>query len=75
MAKVDRAAFRVGDATFVENLQKILVGARTLILSTSHIEEDAFDQAIEALEIWSTRPDAAFWFAICWAEGGRPETA
>jgi SAM-dependent methyltransferase len=59
----------------VENLQKILVGARTLILSTSHIEEDAFDQAIEALEIWSTRPDAAFWFAICWAEGGRPETA
>jgi SAM-dependent methyltransferase len=59
----------------VENLQKILVGARTLILSTSHIEEDAFDQAIEALEIWSTSPDAAFWFAMCWAEGARPETA
>jgi SAM-dependent methyltransferase len=58
----------------VENLQKILVGARTLILSTSHIEEDAFDQAIEALEIWSTSPDAAFWFAMCWAEGARPET-
>jgi hypothetical protein len=30
-----------------------LMGARTLILSPFYIEEDAFDQAIEALEIWS----------------------
>jgi SAM-dependent methyltransferase len=58
----------------VENLQKILVGARALILSTAHVEEDAFDQAIGALETWSTYPDAAFWFAMCWAEGARPET-
>ena len=58
----------------VENLQKILVGARSLILSTAHIEEDAFEQAIGALKTWSTYPDAAFWFAMCWAEGTRPET-
>jgi hypothetical protein len=59
----------------VENLQKILVGARTLILSTAHIEEDTFDEAMGALKTWSTRPDAAFWFAMCWAEATRPENA
>ena len=57
----------------VENLQQILVGARTLILSTAHIEEGAFEQAIGALKTWSTLPDAALWFAMCWAEGARPE--
>ena len=59
----------------VENLRKILEGARMLILSAAHLEENAFDQAVAALETWSTRPDAAFWFAMCWAEGARPETA
>jgi SAM-dependent methyltransferase len=58
----------------VQNLQKILSGARTLILSTGHFEEESFDQAIAALNDWSTRPDAAFWFAICWAQGSRPQT-
>ncbi len=51
--------------------ESILVGARMPILSTAHIEEDAFDHAIEALMSWGTRPDAAFWFAMCWAEGTR----
>ena len=55
----------------VENLQKIVMGARTLILATAHIQEDAFDQAIADFMTWSTRPDAAFWFAMCWAEGTR----
>jgi len=59
----------------VQNLEKILEGARSLILSTSHIEEEFFDQAIAALRTWGTRPDAAFWFAMCWAEGSRPENA
>lgn len=63
-----------GMSTFpdiVENLRIILVGARILILSAGPIEEDAFDRAIEALTSWSTRADAAFWFAMCWAEGTR----
>jgi SAM-dependent methyltransferase len=59
----------------VENLETILVGARSLILSTAHVQESSFDQTIAALKTWSTRPDAAFWFAMCWAEGIRPETA
>jgi SAM-dependent methyltransferase len=56
----------------VENLQSILVGARTMILATAGIDEEEFDRCIEALKIWGARPDAAFWFAMCWAEGIRP---
>jgi hypothetical protein len=59
----------------VENLEKIIVGARTLILATAQIDPETFDGAIAALREWSTRPDAAFWFAMCWAEGLRPQTA
>ncbi len=67
-----------GSAAFidiVENLAKILLGARPLILATAHVNEQAFDQAIDSLKDWSRRPDAAFWFAMCWADGVRPETA
>jgi SAM-dependent methyltransferase len=55
-----------------ENLEKILLGARTLILSTAHIGEESFDDGMAALKGWSRRPDAAFWFAMSWAEGTRP---
>jgi SAM-dependent methyltransferase len=57
----------------VENLERILLAARTLILSTAHIEEASFDDAINSLKTWSRRPDAAFWFAMSWAEGRRPQ--
>jgi ubiquinone/menaquinone biosynthesis C-methylase UbiE len=57
----------------VWNLEKILVGARALIVATGQIEEAFFDEAIAALRTWSSRADAAFWFAMCWAEGRRPE--
>jgi ubiquinone/menaquinone biosynthesis C-methylase UbiE len=57
------------------NLERILIGARALILSTAHIGELAFDRAISALKEWSFRPDVAFWFAMCWAEGFRPPSS
>ena len=57
----------------VENLEKILVGAGELILTTARLDGASFDRAIAALREWSTLPDAAFWFATCWAEGTRPE--
>ena len=60
-------------ADIVENLARILIGARELILRTARIDEHAFDQGLAALRDWSTRRDAAFWFAMCWAEGFRPE--
>jgi SAM-dependent methyltransferase len=67
-----------GSPTFsdvVVNLEKILDGARSVILATAHIEPEFFDRAIATLRSWSTRPDAAFWFAMCWAEGYRPAEA
>ena len=42
-----------------------------LILATAHIQGDAFDQGVAAHKTWTNRPDAAFWFAKCWAEGPR----
>jgi SAM-dependent methyltransferase len=59
----------------VVNLEKILVGARDVIRATAHIEPEFFDQALAELRSWGTRPDAAFWFAMCWAEGIRPENS
>jgi SAM-dependent methyltransferase len=57
----------------VENLEKILVGARALIVATARLDEASFDRTIEGLREWSRLPDAAFWFATCWAEGTRPD--
>ncbi len=55
-----------------DNLAKILEGARGLILATAGIEDELFDQGISSLKNWSARPDAAIWFAMCWAEGSIP---
>jgi hypothetical protein len=49
----------------------ILVGARSAILATARLEPQQFDRGIGSLEEWSMLPDAAFWFAMCWAEGVR----
>ena len=56
----------------VENLARILIGARDVILATAHLLEKTFDDTIAALDDWSTRSDAAFWFAMCVAEGFKP---
>jgi ubiquinone/menaquinone biosynthesis C-methylase UbiE len=61
-------------ADVVDNLARILSGARDLILSAARLPELAFDQALEALDTFKGRPDAAFWFAMCWAEGFRPDS-
>jgi SAM-dependent methyltransferase len=59
-------------AGFVENILRILEGAREPVLSQGLLDPGSFDAALLALESWGKRPDAAFWFAICWAEGTRP---
>ncbi|HEY2953719.1 MAG TPA: methyltransferase domain-containing protein [Candidatus Eisenbacteria bacterium] len=56
---------------FVQNLAAILEGARAAILAAGPIERDAFDATIAAIHAWGARPDAAIWFARCWAEGVR----
>jgi ubiquinone/menaquinone biosynthesis C-methylase UbiE len=64
-----------GDGTldlFVRNLAEILEGARAEIVAGGRIDDAALDSALAALREWGARPDAAFWFARCWAEGTRP---
>jgi ubiquinone/menaquinone biosynthesis C-methylase UbiE len=56
---------------YVENLAIILEGAREAIVATGTAEDD-LRAALVALRAWKRRPDAAFWFAMSWAEGVRP---
>lgn len=64
-----------GQAEFrplVENLAVILEGARDAIVAPGLVEGGVFDEALAGVRRWGRRPDAAIWFAICWAEGVRP---
>jgi SAM-dependent methyltransferase len=64
-----------GHATFpviVTNLVKILEGAKEAMLSQALLEPEYFAQGVDAVRAWGRRPDAAFWYAIAWAEGVRP---
>jgi ubiquinone/menaquinone biosynthesis C-methylase UbiE len=56
---------------YVVNLVKILNGARETILAQQLLDRELFDQGLAALQAWGRRPDAAFWYAIAWAEGVR----
>lgn len=56
----------------VANLGNIFRGARAAILATGGATAAEFDGALAALEDFGRRGDAAFWFAISWAEGLRP---
>lgn len=56
---------------FALNLIEILLGAETAIRETGGIDQQTFDSAIESIRTWSKRPDAAFWYAMSWAEGRR----
>jgi hypothetical protein len=62
-----------GFAAYAENLAAILDGARAPITAGGLLPEDSFEAALTALRAWSTRPDAAIWFAMAWAEGRRRE--
>jgi ubiquinone/menaquinone biosynthesis C-methylase UbiE len=57
---------------YTENLITVLTGARDAIVGPALLDATDFDAAIAALESWSRRPDAAIWYALCWAEATRP---
>jgi SAM-dependent methyltransferase len=57
----------------VTNLAGILSGARTTILDQRLLDRGSFDAGMESLLAWGGRPDAAFWYVVCWAEGRRRE--
>jgi SAM-dependent methyltransferase len=56
---------------YVDNLAFIVQGATKEMLATG-LGREEISRAITALEAWKRRPDAAFWFAMSWAEGIRP---
>jgi SAM-dependent methyltransferase len=64
-----------GDPAFpayVTNLIAIFVGARDAILATGGVSREDFERTLVAIRGWGERRDAAFWFAISWAEAVRP---
>ena len=61
-------------AGLVENMIRVMEGAREEILATRLLDERAFTGAVESLRAWSKRPDAGFWFGMGVAEGVRSQT-
>jgi SAM-dependent methyltransferase len=59
-------------SAYVENAVGVLQGARRSIVGGGLLPAREFDAAVEAFSAWKRRPDAAFWFAIAWAEGRNP---
>jgi len=56
---------------FIENIVKQFEGARAAILGAGMMSAVDFNHALAAFSKWSVRPDAAYWYAICRAEGVR----
>ena len=56
----------------IENMLGLFAGARKAMLAGGHLDSESFAAAIAAFGAWGRRPDAALWFARCWAEGVRP---
>ena len=64
-----------GHAAFVplvRNVAAIFRGAREPVLATGGATAQEFDGALEALEAFEERDDAAIWYAFNWAEGVKP---
>jgi len=57
---------------YVENVVRILDGARAQILAVGEVDEPALDAGIAAVRAWGRRPDASLWYAMPWAEGVKP---
>ena len=51
------------------NIVEIMRGARAAMIAADLIGAAELDAAVSALRAWQTRPDAACWYRLCWAEG------
>ena len=58
-------------AAYVENLARILEGVREPILALGEFDAATFDSCLAGIRAWGDRPDAAYWYAVAWAEGVR----
>jgi ubiquinone/menaquinone biosynthesis C-methylase UbiE len=57
---------------FVDNLVRILEGVRDPILALGQFDAQSFATCLTTIRHWAHRPDAAFWYAVSWAEARRP---
>jgi SAM-dependent methyltransferase len=55
---------------FIDNLIGLFTGSRAAVCAL--IRPDEFDCAVKAIREWAARPDAAFWYAVSYAEGVKP---
>ncbi len=58
-------------SAYVENFIGVVVGAREKIVAVGLYDRSFFDEAIDAIRKWQSRPEAVIWYAIAWAEGVR----
>ena len=56
---------------FVENIHSQLAGARDAMVEGGLLGAGEIDAALSAFRAFGERPDAAIWYAVCWAEGVR----
>lgn len=56
-------------AAYVDNLVSILEGVREQIFEQGELDRTTFDECLAAIRAWGRRPDAAYWYAVAWAEG------
>lgn len=59
-------------AGHAENVIQILAGVREPILALGEFDDRSFEACLESVRTWAQRPDAAFWYAVSYAEGRRP---
>ena len=65
-----------GDPLFpavVENMAGVVESAGDALVAAGAIERADLEQRLERLRAFGRRDDAALWYALCWAEGVRPE--
>jgi hypothetical protein len=56
---------------FVENIHTQLAVAREAMVEGGLLGAAEIDSALDAFAAWARRPEAAIWYAICFAEGVR----
>lgn len=56
----------------VENIVRLLEGARGALREAELLDARSLDRAVASLRAWGRRRDAALWYSIPWAEGVRP---
>ena len=56
-------------SSYAANLRGVLQTAEDAIVQSELLSQSLFDAAIDSLQRWEINPDAAIWYAVCWAEG------